>query len=812
MVDRVIRTFFDGRLLTAGARHAWALAILLAPLAFLAGLFLQRADLGGRKRAGNIDREAAIAMAHRVAREHGMKTDDWNGLVRVESDPDISRYLDSHPGAARDVIQKLAPAESLDVTLLSPRHDGRANVRLAMDGSVLGFQVRGRPATPRPPVDVSAAEAAHSVLLQHFGAGSPFQFGAPEVSTLSREGGQPLQAYHWRTSAPGLPELEISETVDVREGYVIGETLTTTLDEKYRDSHRPHRALMTALGSFFTIYVVVLVILVMVRYIQRTLQKEISHLRALVIALAVAATFITYIQLSDQMMPLNVEGPNVPPWLLRLIAAVVYLVIGAFIGLSYSASEGDLREYHPGKLTSLDAILTGKVFSRNSAASIIFGMVVGAWMLLAHNSVLAAFHLPSLAENPETMGLFVYSRQPLLMLLISTPIGAIMESLTLLLPISILHRAARNRTLVFSLLIPLAFAGSLGFTISQSGKGDVPLAAILLICAVKTAGLLLVFFAYDLLACVAALCSFAVAVFLFVLLSVVSHGGFPYFAAIAVLVIFVAIELWFLFRGREVRDEEVRPRYARRLAERIQLEAEVTAAREAQLRLLPVAPPKIEGLAIAATCTAADEVGGDFYDFFRLAPHRLGLLVSDGGGRGLATALSIALAKGYLMQKVHAALHPLDTLRALRSALGSAMQGDESSGFCYAVIDTQAGTFEYARTGISPCVVAETPVAESLLDGSVFAGKGKLGEGLRLIFYTDGIGARLDRKGKSATDRWMQQVLAWHRHASAEEMSSAILREVFSGARRSRAKLQDDVTLVVIAVDRAGARTREQVA
>lgn len=812
MVDRVLRAFFDDRMLSRGARRVWAAAILLAPLALIAGLLLQREGTSGRNKSGDIDRDAALAIAHRVALEHGMKTDGWAGFVRVETDPDVSRYLQSHPGAARDAIRNLAPTEALSVTLLSPRHDGKVQARLTMDGRLLGFQLRGRSDSPPAPAGISGEQVARALLLEHFGAASSIQFGAPEVSTLSREGGRPLQAFHWRTAAPGLPELEISETVDVREGHVVGESIATSLDEKYRDSHRPHAALMTALGWFFTIYVVVLVILVLVRYIQRTLQKEISHIRTLVITMAVAAAFIAYIQLSDQVMNVNVEGPNIPPWMIRLIASVVYLVIGAFIGLSYSASEGDLREYYPGKLTSLDAVLTGKLFCRNGAASIVIGMVAGAWMLLAHNSVLSAFRLPSLTENPEMLGLFVYSRQPLLMLLISTPVGAIMESLTLLLPISILHRFAERRTLVFTLLVPLAFVSSLGFTISQTGKSEVPLAVMLLICSVKTAGLLLTFFAYDLLACVTALCSFSLPVFLFAVLSTVSHGGFSYFASIAVVAIFVTAQLWFLFRGIEVRDDEVSPRYARRLAERIQLQTEVTAAREAQLRLLPVEPPRIEGLAIAATCTAADEVGGDFYDFFRLAPHRVGLLVSDGGGRGLATALSIALAKGYLMQKAHAGLSPVDTLRALRSALGSAMQGDESSGFCYAVIDTQSATFEYARTGVSPCVVAETPVSESLVDGSIFAGNGRLGEGLRLIFYTDGIGARLDRKGKGATDRWIQQILAWHRQASAAEMSSAILREVFSGARPGRTKLLDDVTLVVVAVDRAAALTVEHVA
>jgi len=60
----------------------------------------------------------------------------------------------------------------------------------------------------------------------------------------------------------------------------------------------------------------------------------------------------------------------------------------------------------------------------------------------------------------------------------------------------------------------------------------------------------------------------------------------------------------------------------------------VSAAREAQLRLLPIAPPNLAGLSIAASCQAADIVRGDFYDFFVLGPTRLGILITDGGAKG----------------------------------------------------------------------------------------------------------------------------------------------------------------------------------
>jgi hypothetical protein len=813
MLDRVLNAFFNDRLPSPKVRRIWLAAILLAPLALAGGLSLRFLTAGAEPPPVQLDRAAALAIARQFAAAHGYLTNDWATMVRLDADPDQRRWMKERATAPlRDLLARVDPPEALTVQLFSPRHDGRVDVRLTLDGRLLGYQMRGRPQTQSAPPGTPSLDAAQAVLNARFDNSKLLTFGKPEVSTISREGGHLLEKVEWRTAPDGMPEMEIRQTVEVRDGQVTVDSITGKLNEKYSEEHRPHKGLMAALGWFFGVYIVVLVVLVVVRYIQRTLQKEISHGRSAIIGLFVAATFVSYIFLSDQIINGEVEGPEVPFWLIRLMGAVVYLFIGAVVGLSYSASEGDLREYYPGKLTTLDALLTGRLFSRNAAASILVGIVIASWMLFFNNSISGVWHLPSIADNPESLALFVYSREPLLMLLVSTPIGAIMESLTLLLPISILHRVAGRRNLVLAVLIPLAFLSALGFALSQAGHGEVDLRGLALTAVVRTAGPLIAFFAYDLLACIVCLTAFSIASYLLVLLSALPHGELVLFGAVTLVVIVIIAEIWALIQGKVAADEEVRPKYARRLAERIQLQAEVTAAREAQLRLLPTEPPKMEGLAIAATCTAADEVGGDFYDFFRLSPHRLGLLVSDGGGRGLATALSIALAKGYLMQKVHAGLTPAETMRALRAALGSAMQGDESSGFCYAVIDTHAMTFEYARTGSSPCIVAESPAPESLVDGSIFCGKAQLGEGLRFIVYTDGIGTRIGRPGKGATERWIQQVLAWHRNASAEEMSGAILREVFSSVRRNRAKLQDDITLVVVAMDRSGIRSMENVA
>jgi serine phosphatase RsbU (regulator of sigma subunit) len=54
-------------------------------------------------------------------------------------------------------------------------------------------------------------------------------------------------------------------------------------------------------------------------------------------------------------------------------------------------------------------------------------------------------------------------------------------------------------------------------------------------------------------------------------------------------------------------------------AEKKRLEEELRIARAIQMSLLPRGPLDIPGLAITALCVPAREVGGDYYDFFRLS-------------------------------------------------------------------------------------------------------------------------------------------------------------------------------------------------
>jgi sigma-B regulation protein RsbU (phosphoserine phosphatase) len=325
----------------------------------------------------------------------------------------------------------------------------------------------------------------------------------------------------------------------------------------------------------------------------------------------------------------------------------------------------------------------------------------------------------------------------------------------------------------------------------------------LLSSAVFVAALLVPFFLCDLFAslvCVAAV--FSVTAMAGSLAAIPAFSGLYVAVQLTAMLLACAFAILCVARGKTWSEERVRPLYARHIAERKSLEAEVSAAREAQLRLLPEGTPEFAGLHISAVCVPAETVGGDFYDFFPLGDGRLGVFIAEGNTRGLAAALTIALAKGYLMQCVERFQEPVEILSRLETALASMFDRESvATDFAFAAIDTVRGEISYARTNSYPKVVVVSASGSAAASermapvkgrGSPIAeGRASLAPGDHVVLFTDGMGRRLAAGNRRPEDAAARLV------ADASSETALAIREKFFTA--TKASLEpDDLTVVVI--------------
>ena len=240
----------------------------------------------------------------------------------------------------------------------------------------------------------------------------------------------------------------------------------------------------------------------------------------------------------------------------------------------------------------------------------------------------------------------------------------------------------------------------------------------------------------------------------------------------------------------------------------IALQKELDIAARVQLSLLPDTMPPSDTVRMAGTMKPAKEVGGDFYDFFRIDRHRIGITVADVSGKGVPAALFMVMARTLMRAS---AQHMDAPGRVLANVNGLLEQNNAEELFVtvfYGVLDERTGHFTYANGGHNPPILVdgrgshplETTggVALGMFDGLDYDDKRVVLEpGARMILFTDGVTEAFDAHSEAFGDQRLLDAAGDLREGQAperdvEEIVAAV--ETFAGD----APQFDDITCVVL--------------
>jgi phosphoserine phosphatase RsbU/P len=129
---------------------------------------------------------------------------------------------------------------------------------------------------------------------------------------------------------------------------------------------------------------------------------------------------------------------------------------------------------------------------------------------------------------------------------------------------------------------------------------------------------------------------------------------------------------------------------------------EMELAHDLQLKLLPSVEQFRDRGEVAARCSPADSVGGDFYHLFRLSGGRLGVMIGDVSSHGFAAALIMALTMSAVAIHASEGDPPSEVLRRLHGALIDELETTEMYlTLFYGVIDPAGQRITYANAGHS---------------------------------------------------------------------------------------------------------------
>ncbi len=243
--------------------------------------------------------------------------------------------------------------------------------------------------------------------------------------------------------------------------------------------------------------------------------------------------------------------------------------------------------------------------------------------------------------------------------------------------------------------------------------------------------------------------------------------------------------------------------------EKERMESELEVARNVQSRLLPSENPSCKELEIDALFVPAFEVGGDYYDYFKLGNNKLAFVIADVSGKGVVASYIMAEVKGIFESLARVIKNPKELLTATNDILKESINRNSFVTALYGIIDFEKGTLNFARAGHMPLLICSAGKVKEYLPKGIGLGlttkdkfssnidnlEIKLNNNDIIILYTDGVTESHNSLNEEfGTERFNNVV-----EANCNTELSNITRSVFQEVSLfSKDKQQhDDITLVL---------------
>jgi len=248
----------------------------------------------------------------------------------------------------------------------------------------------------------------------------------------------------------------------------------------------------------------------------------------------------------------------------------------------------------------------------------------------------------------------------------------------------------------------------------------------------------------------------------------------------------------------------------RAIAEKQELERraaqELEIATQVQARLFPQSQPALRTLEYSGICHQARHVGGDYYDFLDLGSERLGLVIGDISGKGIAAALLMANLQANLRSQCAIAVdQPQRLLQAVNQLFCENTTNGAFATLFFAEYDDAAGRLRYVNCGHLPALVLRRDGSLERLEPTatvlgVFKnwdcelGESQLFPGDTLALYTDGITESFNGSGEEFGEQRLVEALRKHRRQSSNELLETTVGAVQKFTPHEQ---NDDITLIV---------------
>jgi sigma-B regulation protein RsbU (phosphoserine phosphatase) len=241
------------------------------------------------------------------------------------------------------------------------------------------------------------------------------------------------------------------------------------------------------------------------------------------------------------------------------------------------------------------------------------------------------------------------------------------------------------------------------------------------------------------------------------------------------------------------------------------LDDELRKAREIQVRSLPGRAPKMTGLDVFGVSVPATHVGGDYFDYVKLEKRRLGVLIADVAGKGMAAALLVHKMQGIVQSTKSRETTSASILNKLQENLAATLPLELFVTAASMVFDLRLRQVQISNAGHVPVLLKRGGSIRTIKPNGIWVGPGSAGifeKHLEMVnldlkkndvyfMFTDGALEAADGKGREFGLNRVRKMLASGQN-NARKVVKKCLDEItkFSGS----VSQADDITTVAVRI------------
>ena len=225
-------------------------------------------------------------------------------------------------------------------------------------------------------------------------------------------------------------------------------------------------------------------------------------------------------------------------------------------------------------------------------------------------------------------------------------------------------------------------------------------------------------------------------------------------------------------------------------------------------RVFPPFPEDSDKLDIYASMEAAKDIGGDFYDFFRIDDDHIALVIGDVCDKGISAALFMAVSRTIIRSKGLQGVSAAECLTESNRLLASTSVDYMFLTVFYAIFNTKTGLVSYCNAGHNPPHIVRTngTVEQLPMDRNFMVGAFtdveytektlQLEHGDLLVMYTDGVTEAVNSSYEEFGTERLKNIISGIADKSCQEIVGTIkagINNFVDGAAQS-----DDITMLVV--------------